>query len=258
MYAALTKALTTALVELSRENTPASLEMIASTTKELSTSVTYTSSTLMSTERQRVISPRSHSSKEEGLSSIPSGKEDELSPLPSGSDESHYMFPKESGVKSENISRISENNDSNSVSEQDNFSDFYDKLEGVDIRPVKSTDLRSLSAGEIDLKGLKKSSSCAGLLMTSPISSKDSSEVSSLAPPPHTLASVPHLPFLGRLRHSSAPSGQGTPRSKTSTIDHTPSWISSRGSYTEEGKISIYDIRFWDWETYQVNNWNVN
>jgi hypothetical protein len=49
-------------------------------------------------------------------------KEDELSPLPSGSDESHYMFPKDSGVRSENISRISENNDSNSVSEQDHFS----------------------------------------------------------------------------------------------------------------------------------------
>jgi hypothetical protein len=173
MYAALTKALTTALVELSRENTPASQEMIAFTTKELNTSVTYTSLTLMSTEQQKVVSPRSHSSKEEGLSSIPSGKEDELSPLPCGSDESHYMFPKDSRVRSENISRISENNDSNSVSEQDHFSDFYDKLEGVDIPPVKSTDLRSLSAGEIDLKGLKKSFSCAGLLMTSAVSSKD-------------------------------------------------------------------------------------
>jgi hypothetical protein len=66
MYAALTKALTTALVELSRENTPASQEMIAFTTKELNTSVTYTSPTLMSTEQQKVVSPRSHSSKEEG------------------------------------------------------------------------------------------------------------------------------------------------------------------------------------------------
>lgn len=40
----------------------------------------------------------------------------------------------------------------------------------------------------------------------------------------------------GRSRHCSAPvSGQGTPRSKISTLPYTPSCISSRGSFTEDG-----------------------
>ena len=43
---------------------------------------------------------------------------------------------------------------------------------------------------------------------------------------------------LGRLRHFSAPlSGQGTPKSRVSTLPQTPSWVSSRGSFTEDGKI---------------------
>jgi hypothetical protein len=41
------------------------------------------------------------------------------------------------------------------------------------------------------------------------------------------------------------------PLRSISPIEHTPSWISSRGSYTEEGKISIYAIKFGDWEIYQ-------
>ena len=45
---------------------------------------------------------------------------------------------------------------------------------------------------------------------------------------------------LGRLRHFSAPlSGQGTPKSRVSTLPQTPSWVSSRGSFTEDGKISF-------------------
>lgn len=41
----------------------------------------------------------------------------------------------------------------------------------------------------------------------------------------------------GRLRHCSAPvSGHGTPRSKVSTHPYTPSCISSRGSFTEDGE----------------------
>ena len=42
---------------------------------------------------------------------------------------------------------------------------------------------------------------------------------------------------VGRLRHFSAPlSGQGTPKSRVSTLPQTPSWVSSRGSFTEDGK----------------------
>ena len=41
---------------------------------------------------------------------------------------------------------------------------------------------------------------------------------------------------VGRLRHFSAPlSGQGTPKSRVSTLPQTPSWMSSRGSFTEDG-----------------------
>lgn len=44
----------------------------------------------------------------------------------------------------------------------------------------------------------------------------------------------------GRLRHCSAPvAGHGTPRSKVSTLPYTPSCISSRGSFTEDGKTEI-------------------
>ncbi|KAL3869893.1 hypothetical protein ACJMK2_042520, partial [Sinanodonta woodiana] len=46
---------------------------------------------------------------------------------------------------------------------------------------------------------------------------------------------VPALTPIGRLRHFSAPSSQGTPRSnRNSTIPPTPSWQSSRGSFTED------------------------
>lgn len=42
---------------------------------------------------------------------------------------------------------------------------------------------------------------------------------------------------VGRFRHFSAPlSGQGTPKSRVSTLPQTPSWMSSRGSFTEDGK----------------------
>ncbi|XP_067679134.1 KICSTOR complex protein SZT2-like [Haliotis asinina] len=44
----------------------------------------------------------------------------------------------------------------------------------------------------------------------------------------------PTLPHV-RGRHCSAPSGQGTPHSRSSTLPHTPSLFSSRGSYTEDG-----------------------
>ncbi|XP_052100492.1 KICSTOR complex protein SZT2-like isoform X3 [Mytilus californianus] len=221
----LTKALTSALVELSRENTPASLEMIASSTNDVSTAVTYVSPTLMSTEKQKIISPVSHS-REDGLSPLPSEKGG-LSPLLSGSEESSSAFLKVEGNK--NLKSDNDNNDNSTVSEREHFTDFYDKLEGIktNIRPVKSVDLRSLSAGEIDLQGLKKSSSCAGIIMTSVSTTK---EITSLAPPPPVMTWASHAPFLGRPRHFSAPSGQGTPRSKTSTIDHTPSWLSSRAS----------------------------
>ncbi|CAG2218549.1 SZT2 [Mytilus edulis] len=220
----LTKALTTALVELSRENTPASLE-IATSSNDVNTAVTYVSPTLMSTEKQKIISPVSHSI-EDGLSPLPSEKGG-LSPLLSGSEESSSVFLKVDG----NIDKKSDNdnNENSTASERDHFTDFYDKLEGIktNIRPVKSVDLRSLSAGEIDLQGLKKSSSCAGIIMTSVGNTK---EIACLAPPPPVMTWASHGQFLGRSRHFSAPSGQGTPRSKTSTIDHTPSWLSSRAS----------------------------
>lgn len=221
----LTKALTTALVELSRENTPASLEIVASSSNDINTAVTYVSPTLMSTEKQKIISPVSHSI-EDGLSPLPSEKGG-LSPLLSGSEESSSVFLKVDG----NIDKKSDNdnNENSTASERDHFTDFYDKLDGIktNIRPVKSVDLRSLSAGEIDLQGLKKSSSCAGIIMTSVGNTK---EIACLAPPPPVMTWASHGQFLGRSRHFSAPSGQGTPRSKTSTIDHTPSWLSSRAS----------------------------
>ncbi|XP_071119812.1 KICSTOR complex protein SZT2-like [Haliotis cracherodii] len=48
------------------------------------------------------------------------------------------------------------------------------------------------------------------------------------------LTTRPTLPHV-RGRHFSAPSGQGTPHSRSSTLPHTPSLFSSRGSYTEDG-----------------------
>ena len=45
------------------------------------------------------------------------------------------------------------------------------------------------------------------------------------------------LGSLGRLRHCSAPlSGQATPKNRVSVLPYTPSCISSRGSFTEDGK----------------------
>ena len=45
---------------------------------------------------------------------------------------------------------------------------------------------------------------------------------------------------VGRFRHFSAPlSGQGTPKSRVSTLPQTPSWMSSRGSFTEDGKALV-------------------
>ena len=45
---------------------------------------------------------------------------------------------------------------------------------------------------------------------------------------------------IGRFRHFSAPlSGQGTPKSRVSTLPQTPSWMSSRGSFTEDGKMLV-------------------
>lgn len=86
---------------------------------------------------------------------------------------------------------------------------------------------------------LKKSSSFAGFHndQTTETFSRQQS-VASVLPsvlPSKAFEGAPQLPSLGRLRHSSAPSGHGTPRSKPSTVPQTPSWISSRGSYTEEG-----------------------
>jgi hypothetical protein len=86
---------------------------------------------------------------------------------------------------------------------------------------------------------LKKSSSFAGFQneQTAETFSRQDSAASVLPVLPlKPFGGTPHLPSLGRLRHSSAPSGHGTPRSKNSTLPQTPSWISSRGSYTEEGR----------------------
>ena len=48
---------------------------------------------------------------------------------------------------------------------------------------------------------------------------------------------------IGRFRHFSAPlSGQGTPKSRVSTLPQTPSWMSSRGSFTEDGKTILCQI----------------
>ncbi|XP_021342251.1 protein SZT2-like isoform X1 [Mizuhopecten yessoensis] len=103
--------------------------------------------------------------------------------------------------------------------------------------PVKS-DKRSMSLGEEIGEGvLKKSSSFAGFLTedtVEPFKRQDSMTALSVSPV-KGVSGTPQLPSLGRLRHSSAPSGQGTPMSKHSTLPQTPSWISSRGSYTDIG-----------------------
>ncbi|KAJ8305511.1 LOW QUALITY PROTEIN: hypothetical protein KUTeg_016056 [Tegillarca granosa] len=104
--------------------------------------------------------------------------------------------------------------------------------------PVKSGELRSESLSDDISEGtLKKSSSFAGFNLeenTEPFKRQESMTALSSSPI-KSVTNVPQLPSLGRLRHFSAPSGQGTPRSKASTLPQTPSWISSRGSYTEEG-----------------------
>ena len=137
-----------------------------------------------------------------------------------------------------------ERNKSGDSSVLEEYTDFYQKLEGVSkMRCAKSGDIRSSSAGEIEVQGLKKSSSCAGLLMTTSPKATEVGENTSKAPLP-VLTSVPLMSLPGRPRHFSAPSGQGTPRSKTSTIDHTPSWGASRASLTEAGNIYyLYKIR---------------
>lgn len=105
--------------------------------------------------------------------------------------------------------------------------------------PVKSVELRSESLSDDVSEGtLKKSSSFAGFTSeenTEAFKRQESMTALSTSPI-KGVTNVPQLPSLGRLRHFSAPSGQGTPHSKTSTLPQTPSWISSRGSYTEEGK----------------------
>ncbi|KAK3091384.1 hypothetical protein FSP39_019468 [Pinctada imbricata] len=101
---------------------------------------------------------------------------------------------------------------------------------------VKSHQVETTCLGDsLEELWLKKSSSFSGFQNDqSPESIKRQESLAALPPLP-PVRQTPQLPSLGRLRHSSAPSGQGTPRSKTSTIPQTPSWISSRGSYTEEG-----------------------
>ena len=51
----------------------------------------------------------------------------------------------------------------------------------------------------------------------------------------NVLAPIRSQLTLERNRHSSAPSAQGTHHSLVSTQPQTPSWISSRGSYNEDG-----------------------
>lgn len=109
--------------------------------------------------------------------------------------------------------------------------------------PVKS-DKRSMSLGEDIREGfLKKSSSFAGFTEENidPFQRQDSL-ASLLASPVKNYSDTSKLPSLGRLRHSSAPSGGQrlpAPTSKQSTLPQTPSYFSSRGSYTDIGNTTI-------------------
>lgn len=114
------------------------------------------------------------------------------------------------------------------------------------VAPLQSSVLINQNSGsnsdEILDTVLKKSSSFAGFQneQTAETFNRQDSAASVLPVLPlKPFGGTPHLPSLGRLRHSSAPSGHGTPRSKNSTLPQTPSWISSRGSYTEEGRSYI-------------------
>jgi hypothetical protein len=84
---------------------------------------------------------------------------------------------------------------------------------------------------------LKRCSSFAGFRSQEPcVPTKQDSEIESQGPSPMKAQQHSLIGPQGRARHCSAPvSGQGTPRSKVSALPYTPSCISSRGSFTEDG-----------------------
>lgn len=88
---------------------------------------------------------------------------------------------------------------------------------------------------------LKRCSSFAGFKSEVPNKHDHSDENhshSQLKGPPHVL-----IGHQGRARHCSAPvSGQGTPRNKVSVLPYTPSCISSRGSFTEDGECEYESV----------------
>lgn len=85
---------------------------------------------------------------------------------------------------------------------------------------------------------LKRCSSFAGFRSQEPcVPTKQDSENESQGPSPMKAQQHSLIGPQGRSRHCSAPvSGQGTPRSKVSVLPYTPSCISSRGSFTEDGE----------------------
>ncbi|XP_053393950.1 KICSTOR complex protein SZT2-like isoform X2 [Mercenaria mercenaria] len=84
---------------------------------------------------------------------------------------------------------------------------------------------------------LKRCSSFAGFISQEPcVPTKQDSETEFQGPTPLKPYHHSLIGPQGRSRHCSAPvSGQGTPRSKVSVLPYTPSCISSRGSFTEDG-----------------------
>ncbi|XP_060082039.1 KICSTOR complex protein SZT2-like [Ylistrum balloti] len=231
------KALNTALVELSREGTPAKQNNqlkadIFQTNNPDSPEVltTYVSPLFLTPEDPRRASLEVESPLGGGSSNM------------SGSDGIKDLETQEGGTIPEGAGKGGK--------KRQYRSRFPDKMElhfnrdrHVDFPrtpltpPVKS-DKRSMSLGEeIGQVVLKKSSSFAGFLTEDSVESfkrQDSMTALSISPI-KGVSGTPQLPSLGRLRHSSAPSGQGTPMSKHSTLPQTPSWISSRGSYTDIG-----------------------
>lgn len=236
------KALNTALVELSREGTPAQLsdqlkaDMFGTSETNPEVMTTYVSPLFISPDNTRQAS-HDFGSPLGGGSTTVSGS-DGITPKDGETTEGEVKGIKKKLYRSRFPDRLEL---------RLNRDRQIDSL-GMPLTPPVKSDKRSMSLGEVTGETiLKKSSSFAGFL------SQDSAEpfkrqeslTALCTSPTKGVPGMAKLPSLGRLRHSSAPSGQGTPMSKHSTLPQTPSWISSTGSYTDIGKEDIESRSTW-------------
>ena len=195
-------------------------------------------------EQQLNLSSNTEQKSESSASEDTKGAEKSVKPTASNTEqasESSSSSEQTQGTEKLQQTKRSEKSDQVSGAEKPELSKGGEKpakilSEKPPVHPSKSLTERTSSAtGSTEDIVLKKSSSFAGFQNEQTQDNLKRQESLAVLPAlPGKM--VPQLPSLGRLRHSSAPSGQGTPRSKASTLPQTPSWISSRGSYTEEGK----------------------